>query len=203
MLLVYFHWKLNLKNKIFVEASGKDCMMTDVANTMVKNMDIFPNLVAALALSDCDTIASYPDKGELTAVKKLREGAQLNSFVDVSADVAMATEQATLFISHYSGFRLMSMTGLRIQLLIQKTSKACKSAPSVKNLLPTTQAFLENVKRAILQTMISHLDVEGNPLKVDPALYGWMKDVVSNILVAVSLPDNISSAPEVILDVIL
>ena len=58
-----------------------------------------------------------------------------------SADIEKAIDQATLFISEYYGYKTASMTDCRIQLWIQKTSKARKSAPPLKTLPPTDEAY--------------------------------------------------------------
>ena len=39
VLLAYFYWNLNLKNKIFLEATEDDRTLIDIANTMVENMN--------------------------------------------------------------------------------------------------------------------------------------------------------------------
>ena len=87
VLLVYFYWKLGLKSKVFLETTGGDCTLIDIGNTSVKNMDIVPNLVAAHALSGCDTAAPYVGIGKLTIVKKLRQGVILDAVGDVAADI--------------------------------------------------------------------------------------------------------------------
>ena len=202
VLLVYFYWELNLKNEILMRSTGEDRTLIDIGTTVIRNMGIVPSLVAAHALSGCDTVAPYCGIGKLTVVKKLRDGAQLNAIGDISADIETATEQAMLFISDCYGYKTASMTDCRIQLWIQKTSKARKSAPPLKTLPPTDEAFTENVKRAILQIIIWYSTMEADPPDTDPTLYGWLKDIVNKVLVAVGLPDNVSTAPEAVLNMI-
>ena len=69
----------------------------------------------------------------------------------------------------------------------------------MKELPPTDEAFQENVKRAVLQSMIWYSTMKSDPPDVDPTLFGWAKDMANKILVAVARPDNVSSAPEAIL----
>ena len=87
---------------------------------MVENVEIVPDLLAAPALSGCDTVAPDHGTGKINVVKKISEGAQLNAVGNDSGDITMAIEQLTLFISDCYGFRLTSMTDCRIQLWIQK-----------------------------------------------------------------------------------
>ena len=91
------------------------------------------------------------------------------------------------------------MTDCRIQSWIQKTSKARKGAPPLKELPPTDEAFQENVKGAVLQSMIWYSTVSSNPPDVDPTLFSWAKDMLNKILVVVTLPDNVLQAPKAIL----
>ena len=119
---------------------------------------------------------------------------------DTSADLATAVEQATLFISDCYGFQSNSMTDCRIQSWYQKTSKARKTAPLLQTLPPTDEAFKENVKRAILQIRQWYATMEPNPPDVN--LYGRLKDTVNRILVAVSLPEGVSPAPDEILNML-
>ena len=44
--------------------------------------------------------------------------------------------------------------------------------------------------------------MEADPPDIDQALYGWLKDIVNKVLVAVGLPDNVSTAPEAVLNMI-
>lgn len=98
-------------------------MLINVVNTMVENVEIVPDLLAAPALSGCDTVAPDHGTGKITVVKKLSEGAQLNAVGNDSADIAMAIEQLTLFIIDCYGFRLTSMSDCRIQSWIQGKKK--------------------------------------------------------------------------------
>ena len=191
VLLVYLYWKLDLKSTVILQSTGADRTLIDIGDTVVKNIDIVPRLVAAHALSGCDTAAPYHGIGKLTVVKKLREGALLDAVGDTSADLATAVEQATLFISDCYGFQSNSMTDCRIHSWYQKTSKARKTAPLLKTLPPTDEAFKENVKRAILQILQWYATMEPNPPTLDVTLYGWLKDTVNKILVAVSLPEGV------------
>ena len=49
--------------------------LIDIGSTVAKNIDIIPRLLAAHALSGCDTAAPYHGIGKLKVIKKLREGA--------------------------------------------------------------------------------------------------------------------------------
>ena len=112
---------------------------------MVRNMDIATNLVPADSLLGYDTVAPY--------------GSTLKSAVKwywrCIWHRKMAIEQETLFVSDFHGLRSTSRTDSRIQTWIQKPQKQ----GNVQHLLQKTanrRSICENVKRAILQTMIWH-----------------------------------------------
>ena len=126
--------------------TGEDHILINAVNTMVENVGIVSDLLATDALSGYDMVAPNLGLAKITAVKKLTEGAQLNSVGNNSAEIAMAIEQSTLFISDCYGFRLTSMTDCRIHSWIQKMSRARKIAPPLKNLPPTEETLVENVK---------------------------------------------------------
>ena len=65
-----------------MQSTGEDRTLIDIGTTVIRNMDIVPSLVAAHALSGCDTVAPC-GICKLTVVKKLRDGAQLNAIGNI------------------------------------------------------------------------------------------------------------------------
>ena len=138
--------------------------------TVAKNIDIIPRLLAAHALSGCDTAAPYHGIGKLKVIKKLREGAYIEVLGHSPSCVEMAIEQTCDLISDC--FKSRSMTDCRIQAWYQKTSKARKTAPQLKTLPPTNESFRENVKLGILQTLVWYATLEPDPPDLDATLFG-------------------------------
>ena len=75
VLLSYFYFKLDLRSSILMQLTTQSRYLIDIGSTVAKNIDIIPRLLAAHALSGCDTAAPYHGIGKLKVIKKLREGA--------------------------------------------------------------------------------------------------------------------------------
>ena len=184
-----------------MDSTNYNRTVIDIGDTVTNNLDIVPYLVAAHALSGCDTAAPYHGIGKLTVVKKLREGALLDAIGGISINLATAIEQATAPITKWYGYKATDMTDCRIQSWFNKTSKVRKTAPALKTLPPTKEAFSENVKRGLLQA-IWYYAMECCPPEVDVTLYGWHKDLINGTLVPVGIPDGVSPAPDAVLDMV-
>ena len=84
----------------------------------------------------------------------------------------------------------------------EKTGRAnITSSPKLASLPPTTEAFTLNVLRARLQTCIWKNATQSNPPPLDPATYGWIKDIANKSLQPAVLPPN-APAPSFILKLI-
>lgn len=76
------------------------------------------------------------------------------------------------------------------------------STPKICSLPPTTETFLENVKRAHLQTMMWKCE-DACPPDVDPLQYGWQRDdSMMKSPQPITVPSNIPHAPPNILKLI-
>ena len=76
------------------------------------------------------------------------------------------------------------------------------SAPKLKSLPPTSDAFAQHVNRAHYQTMIWKSSLSNAPpAAADPVQYAWAKKE-DNKLFPVMLPDGVSPAPVEVLQII-
>ncbi|KAL8566826.1 hypothetical protein ACOMHN_052224 [Nucella lapillus] len=82
----------------------------------------------------------------------------------------------------------------------KKTSK-CAGAPKLCSLPPTTEAFVENMKRAHFQVAQWYAALESDP-PLGPLDYGWEADDVNRSLSAIPVPAGVSPAPEYVLRLI-
>ena len=73
-LLVHFRHASLIGNPVFIQSPKKERTVIDIDATVEKNFSIIPGLLAAHALTGCDTVASYYGIGKGTALKVLREG---------------------------------------------------------------------------------------------------------------------------------
>jgi hypothetical protein len=73
--------------------------------------------------------------------------------------------------------------------------KTGTKVPELRSLLPSREAFKENVKQAHIPTAISKSALESEPSALVPsAEYGWERDERVRCMVHVTLPPNVSGA---------
>ena len=84
-----------------------------------------------------------------------------------------------------------------------KVGKGSTSTPHVNNLPPTTEAFIENVKRAHIQACGWKHALHSAPPLIDSLNNGFIRDTSTKSLRPRSLPEYISLAPDHILCVSL
>ena len=82
-----------------------------------------------------------------------------------------------------------------------QVGKGNTSTPHLNNLPPTTEAFIENVKRAHIQACVWKHALHSAPPLIDPLNHGFIRDTSTPVLPR-SLPEDIPLAPENILKLI-
>ena len=91
------------------------------------------------------------------------------------------------------------MSEIRVQLWAAKNGKGVTSSPKLCTLPPTTESFLENVKRAHYQAIIWRSLEKNDPPELDPEEFGWRKEPETKTLTPVTLPENVPCAPNYVL----
>ena len=130
-------------------------LLVNIKFTVQAHQSITPGLPAAHALSGCDTVPTCfgIDKG--TVLKNLiATPKSLLLFGCLDAPLSDIVDQATKFIGACYGNRVGkdTMSDIRYKILTTKFGSTATSAPKIQALPPTTEAFVENVKRSHLQT---------------------------------------------------
>jgi len=74
--------------------------------------------------------------------------------------------------------------------------------PPLRSLPPTTEEFIEHVKRAHSQCCIWKSAMDQSPPQLNPLKYGWFRDDTRKSLEPVMLPDNVTIAPDSVLQMI-
>ena len=170
----------------------------------MKHKGIVEQLLAAHALSGCDSVENIYGIGKGKIIKKLQEGKQLLllGLVDVSMDSIIS--EATRFIgSCYVKESFDTTTDVRFHFWSTLTGKhKAVLAPPLKTLPPTTEAFAEHVKRAHLQCAIWRSAMEPTGPTLDPLQYGWCYDSSTKALVAAKVPTGTEVAPPQVLQMI-
>ena len=175
----------------------------DIGATVEKHGIMVDSLMAAHATSGCDTGSPLYGIGKGTVIQLLKRGLLLDMLGRTDCDIAEIVQQATVFISLCYGPKdADDISAVRFEMWTMKmSSKRLTSAPELKMLAPTTQAFQLHVKRTHYQTALwtsalwkSALEIE--PPAIDPKDFGWTLDYASNILLPLPLPPDVPSAPD-------
>lgn len=87
------------------------------------------------------------------------------------------------------------MSECRQWLWTQKISTST-GAPKLASLSPTTEAFVENMKRAHFHVAQWYAALESDPPPLDPLNYGWEADDVNKSLYAMLVPAGVCPAPD-------
>ena len=181
----------------------KDRKSVDIRETVQKNKEIIPNLIAAHAISGCDTVACYYGIGKGKVLKTLKSGQTLSKLGDPEEDMSDVVPEATAFMSAcYGRPKSHSMSVTRQQMWVSKVGKSTKSVPKLASLSPTTEAFRENVKRAHHQACVWRHAIDLDPPDMPPTDFGWLREETTQSLTPVTVPKGIALAPEEILKLI-
>ena len=100
------------------------------------------------------------------------------------------------------GKKCDAMSNARLTAWAGKTGKGQVSVPKLCSLPPTTEAFVENVKRAHQQASMWRSAKDEDPPVLDVEKYGWKKDKVNRLLVPTSIPEAVNLAPDSVLKLI-
>ena len=126
----------------------------------------------------------------------LQDGHSLSLLGDPNVALTYIIEHATQFMSACYGYsKCGSMSEARQKSWAKKTGKGSTSIPKLCRLPPTTEAFMENVKRAHLQVCIWKAALDSDPPPLDPSQYGFTRDERSKSMVPTTVPDSVELAP--------
>ena len=97
LLLTYYYTHSNLKCNLLMEGTSPKRAVIDIAATAKAHAGIVPQLLAAHALSGCDTVAYMWGIGKATVVKLLLKGLRLDKLGEVNAQMDDIVAEATMF----------------------------------------------------------------------------------------------------------
>ena len=121
---------------------------------------------------------------------------KLTNLRDIDANINDIVSEATVFISAcYAEKHATSMSETRIAVWKTKTGSIGNKAPSLQSLPPTSESFLENVKRAHLKVVIWQSASCGKTPDLNPTEFGWKRDDVTRTLHPVTLPSGVVQIP--------
>ncbi|KAG0723713.1 hypothetical protein GWK47_042084 [Chionoecetes opilio] len=202
VLLLHYYLEDGLKFMVSMESPIKDRAIVDIGKTVEKHIDIIPEILAAHALSGCDTVACCFGIGKSTVLKVVRSGL-LSLLGQSDAPLPSVIQQATKFMTAcYGQNNSDTMSNARLSAWAAKTDKGYTSTPKLCSLPPTSETFEENVKRAHHQASIWRAVKDADPPELDVEKYGWKKDETNRSLVPTTVPDTVSLAPDAVLRLI-
>lgn len=198
VLLLYHYMKESLTSPMFMSSPVQRRSLIDIKGTVQIHQSIIPDLPAAHALSGCDTVATYFGIGKGTVLKNLIAAPNsLSQLGCLNAQLADVIDQSTQFIGACYGNRIKekTMSDIRYRIWATKFGNGTTTAPKIQTLPPSTEAFVENVKRAHLQTCIWRAATSFDPPPIDPREYGYVRDEPSKTLLPTTVPDGVTLAP--------
>ena len=162
--------------------TSKDRVIIDIGETVKQHAAIWDTVLAAHALSGCDTTAKMNGIGKGKVKRVLLKGVKLSKMGDPNAVWDDVLHEATNFVTMCYGCHKNDISECRFDIWSSKMSKKCAtSAPKLKDLPPTRGSFEQNVRRAHLQTCIWKSASLTNPqiwilLTMDGVVMNWWKD---------------------------
>ncbi|KAJ8027560.1 hypothetical protein HOLleu_32732 [Holothuria leucospilota] len=113
-----------------MESPIKSRTVVDIGQTVETNIGIVGDILAAHALTGCDTVACYYGIGKGTVVKMLREGYSLSFLGEIDAPGQEGIKQATSFMTDWYGQNgIKSMSDARWKMWASKTGQVSSSPP--------------------------------------------------------------------------
>ena len=203
-VLALFHYHAqNLTLPVYMESPVKERSIIDIKSTVERHAEIIPYILAAHAVSGCDTVACYYGIGKGKVLKVLKSGLTLNAVGDIHAQTNDIIQETTTFVSTCYGVpQSLSMTETRLAMWAKKVAASSKIMPKLSSLPPTTESFAENVKRAHLQACVWKHALDQNPPDMSSVEYGWVHSEATQSLTPRTVPDSVSPAPASIMKLI-
>ena len=148
MTLISFFCYCNTITIVTLVSTKENSESIDIADTCEKYSAIITDILAAHALSGCDTTAKYQGIGKVTGYKVLTSlHCSLSLLGKIDANFQDVFDQCSNFIAECYGFKKFEgrVSELRYNVWKKKISLARTSAPLLETLPPTVEALKENV----------------------------------------------------------
>ena len=181
LVILAHHMSMHTNNmpgvtEVFMESCSRNRAVIDVNKVVGKHTKIMPNILAAHALTGCDTVSSLAGIGKPTVLKKLetfRETLKLGEPSDSLDEVVDSCLKyvATLYEQKYGE----PLDTMRSVIFTRKTGGKRHVAPKLSSLPPTTAAFKLHCARAHYQTMLWKSAGVPSPSHLHPQEFGWEK----------------------------
>ena len=199
VLLALYFAEESLSVSLIMESTNRSRSSIDIVATVAKHAGIVPQLIAAHAVSGCDTVGCYHVIGKTMVVKALSAGIELNHLGDPKASIDDVMKESIHFIGACYGQKCDpsdTMSSIRYKVWVSRTwRKGASILPKLKPLLPTVEAFRENVKRDHFQACVWKAALQQDPPELDPLEFGWASEGPPCAYCPVSLPSKFIKFP--------
>lgn len=185
-----------------MESCSESHSLININEVIRVHRDIMPNILAAHALTGCDTVSSFAGVGKATAFKRLKTFNGLLKLGDLSATKEEITESCLQFTSMlYNHEKVNDLNMLRAEIFRRKIAGKRHVAPKLCNLPPTMDSFEAHCQRAHYQVALWKAAGLASPPKICPLECGW--EVKGSVLhPQYSLQGQMPPAPEEIMNLI-
>ena len=146
LLLLHFTDSNNIDTPVYMEATKGERTVIDIIETKAKHSSLCSRLLAAHALTGCDTVSKMHGIGKLTALSTLDKGMQLNLLGSLDSSMDDIIKQSGSFIlSCYVRDPSTPMGQARYAAWLAKTGnkkgkKSAQSKYSTSNVRSSTRA---------------------------------------------------------------
>ena len=147
ILLAHYFAEESLSVPLIMEPTSRSRSSIDIGATVAKHSDIVPQLMAAHAVSGCDTVGCYHGIGKTKVVEALSTGIQLNHLGDPKASLDDVMKESTHFIGACYGQKCEpsdTMSSIHYKVWVSVSHNGRKGAsilPKLTSLPPTVEAF--------------------------------------------------------------
>ena len=196
-VLALHHYPSNLKCKVTMESLTNDTKVIDIGLTFQKHKNTVPYLLQLHAFTGNDITGSYCSIGKRSALSLLLKNKLTFSHLgDMNVDFSLVLSEALTCLSQLYGISKITckdVSELRYQVWCKKMGKAKQLV--LKNLPPTENAFIENVKRAHYCAALWKSACESYPVEVTLTDYGWIER--DNVLIP-NIGEIFVAPPEIV-----
>ena len=152
-----------------METFDSNRSVIDINEISRKNADIVSSLIAAHALSGCDSVPKLFGIGKKTVVKILKQNISLTRLGNTNSPIKEIYEESSRLVAACYGVKNeTSLSKVRFTVCGKRTGKKLTSTPKLESLPPTTEVFLLNVLCAHFQACIWNSCLLSAPPVMDP-----------------------------------
>ena len=161
---------------LFVEScsSGPGHNVISVNDVVRKHQKIMPNLLAAHALTGCDTVSSFSGIGKASTLKTLPKFTGQLKLGNLTASTEEVTDSCLEFVCLlYGEETTISLNTVRANCFKKRISGKRHLPPKLSSLPPTMAPFRVHCQRANYQVALWEAADDPTPPCLDPLDYGF------------------------------